>query len=166
MSQLSYDSPLLVRDAQGRYLPASAEQILEAARQIIDQKVARGDVFSSPMLVKSYLRTKLAGYDHEVFAVLLLDTRHALIAYVEMFHGTIDQAAVYPREIVKLALKHNAAAAILSHCHPSCNNEPSRADEVMTRRLRDALALVDVRMLDHIIVAGATTVSFSERGLL
>ena len=107
MSQrsLSSDASLLVRDGRGRYLPASADQILDAARRVIDQKMRRGAEFSSPETVKEYLRTKLAGFDHEVFAVLFLDARHRLIEYVEMFRGTIDGAEVHPREVVKEALK-------------------------------------------------------------
>ena len=169
MSQLSFslfDDALLVRDAQGRYSPASVDQILEAARQAIEQKMQRGAEFTSPALVKEYLRNKLAGFEHEVFAVLFLDTRHRLIEYREMFHGTIDSASVYPRELVKEALRLNAAAVIVSHNHPSGNPEPSGADKVLTQRLKEALALVDVRMLDHIIVAGGTTTSFAERGLI
>ena len=169
MSQLSFfpfDSSLMVRDAQGRYLPASADDILEAARQVIDQKMQRGAEFTSPATVKEYLRTKLAGFEHEVFAVLFMDTRHRLIEYREMFRGTIDGASVYPREVVKEALRLNAAAVILSHNHPSGNPEPSQADKALTQRLKDALALVEVRTLDHIIVAGGTTVSFAERGLI
>ena len=168
MSQLSFslfDDALLVRDAQGRYSPASVDQILEAARQAIEQKMQRGAEFTSPALVKEYLRNKLAGFEHEVFAVLFLDTRHRLIEYREMFHGTIDSASVYPREVVKEALRLNAAAVILSHNHPSGNPEPSQADRVLTQRLKEALALVEVRTLDHVIVAGADTVSFAERGL-
>ena len=169
MSQLSFssfDSSLLVRDAQGRYLPASADQILDAARQVIDQKMQRGAAFTSPLLVKEYLVTKLSGFEHEVFAVLFLDSQHRLIEYVEMFRGTIDSASVYPREVIKEALKLNAAAVIISHNHPSGNPEPSTADKALTVRLKEALALVDVRTLDHIIVAGADTTSFAERGLL
>ncbi|MEN1776006.1 JAB domain-containing protein, partial [Pseudomonas aeruginosa] len=101
---------LLVRDAQGRYLPASADQILNMARQVIDQKYQRGALFTSPELVKDYLRTKLAGFEHEVFAALFLDSQHRLLEYVELFRGTIDAAAVYPREVVKEALRVNAAA--------------------------------------------------------
>ena len=168
MSQLSLssDASLLVRDGRGRYLPASADQILDAARRVIDQKMQRGTQFSSPTMVKEYLCTKLAGFEHEVFAVLFLDTRHRLIEYVEMFRGTIDSASVYPREVVKQALRLNAAAVIISHNHPSGNPEPSRADEVLTQRLKETLALVDVRTLDHIIVAGGSTISFAERGLI
>lgn len=169
MSQLSFssfDDALLVRDARGRYLPASVDQILEAARQAIELKMQRGAEFTSPALVKEYLSTKLAGFEHEVFAVLFLDTRHRLIAYAEMFRGTIDGASVHPREVVKEALRFNAAAVIFSHNHPSGNPEPSGADKALTQRLKDALALVDVRTLDHVIVAGANTASFAERGLI
>lgn len=169
MSQLSFssfDGALLVRDALGRYLPASVDQILEAARQAIEMKMQRGAEFTSPALVKEYLRNKLAGFEHEVFAVLFLDTRHRLIEYREMFHGTIDSASVYPREVVKEALRLNAAAVILSHNHPSGNPEPSSADKTLTQRLKEALALVEVRLLDHIIVAGGATVSFAEHGLI
>ena len=120
--------------------------------------------FTSPTLVKEYLRNKLAGFEHEVFAVLFLDTRHRLIEYREMFHGTIDSVSVYPREVVKEALRLNAGAVILSHNHPSGNPEPSQADKVLTQRLKEALGLVEVRTLDHVIVAGADTVSFAERG--
>ncbi len=153
MSQLSFpsfDSALLVRDAHGHYLPASADDILEAARQVIDQKMHRGPLFDSPATVKTYLHTKLAGFEHEVFAVLFLDSRYRLIDYVEMFRGTIDSALVHPREVVKEALRCNAAALILSHNHPSGNREPSAAD----RAAHAGAGLVDVRVLDHVIVAG------------
>ena len=169
MSQLSFssfDSSLMVRDAQGRYLLATAEQILEAARQAIERKMQRGTSFTSPAAVKEYLRAKLAGFEHEVFAVLFLDTQHRLIEYVEMFHGTIDSASVYPRELVKEALRLNAAAVIISHNHPSGSPEPSAADRALTQRLKEALALVDMRVLDHVVVAGSSTASFAERGLI
>ena len=170
MSQLTLlpavDSLLMVRDGRGRYRPASAEQILEAARQAIEHKMQRGDSFTSPAAVKEYLHAKLAGFQHEVFAVLFLDTQHRLIEYTEMFRGTIDSAEVHPREVVKEALRHNAAAVVISHNHPSGNPEPSQADKMLTRQLKEVLALVDVRVLDHIIVAGADTTSFAERGLI
>ena len=169
MSQLSFssfDSSLMVRDTQSRYLLATAEQILDAARQAIEQKMQRGASFTSPVAVKEYLRAKLAGFEHEVFAVLFLDTQHRLIEYVEMFHGTIDSASVYPRELVKEALRLNAAAVIISHNHPSGSPEPSAADRALTQRLKEALALVDMRVLDHVVVAGSSTASFAERGLI
>ena len=119
-----------------------------------------------PVAVRKYLSAKLADFEHEVFAVLFLDTQHRLIEYSELFRGTIDSASVYPRELVKEALRLNAAAVIVSHNHPSGNPEPSGADKVLTQRLREALALVDVRTLDHIIVAGDSTTSFAERGLI
>ncbi|NYT80311.1 DNA repair protein RadC [Alcaligenaceae bacterium] len=169
MSQPSFsslDSALLVRDAQGRYLPATTDQMLEAARQAVDQKMKRGTVFKSPAAVKEYLTAKLAGFDVEVFAVLFLDSQHRLIEYVEMFQGTLNQASVYPREVAKAALHHHAAAVIVSHNHPSGSTEPSAADITLTTHLKKALALLDVRMLDHVIVAGQDTASLAERGLL
>ncbi|MCE5232262.1 MAG: DNA repair protein RadC [Mizugakiibacter sp.] len=160
------ESSLLVRDARGRYHSATANQILAAARQVVDQKMQRGADFSSPADVRTYLRAKLAGLDHEVFAVLFLDNRHRLIEYVEMFRGTLNGASVHPREVVKEALRLNAAAVILAHPHPSGNPELSQADRMITRQLREALALIEVRTLDHFIIAGNSTVSFAERGLL
>ncbi len=169
MSQLSFssfDSLLHVRDERGHYLLASAEQVLEAAREVIDQKFQRGASFTSPADAKEYLKAKLAGLDREVFAGLFLDNQHRLLAYRELFQGTIDEAQVYPREVVKEALLLNASAVILSHPHPSGSLEPSRADEILTKRLKEALAVVEVRVLDHIIVAGNATTSMAERGLL
>jgi DNA repair protein RadC len=168
MSHVSFpsDFSLLVRDARGHYRPATVDQILEAARQVVDKKMRRDANFASPPDVKSYLRAKLGGLDHEVFAVLFLDNRHRLIEYVEMFRGTLDGASVHPREVVKEALRLNAAAVIFAHPHPSGNPEPSQADRAITLRLRDALALIEVRTLDHIVVGGNDTVSFAERGLL
>ena len=142
------------------------DQILEAARQVIELKMQRGAEFTSPALVKEYLRNKLAGFEHEVFAVLFLDTRHRLIEYREMFHGTIDSASGYPREVVKEAFRLNAAAVIFSHNHPSGNPEPSSADKVLTQRLKEALGLVDIRVLDHVIVGGSSSTSFAEYDLL
>jgi DNA repair protein RadC len=121
---------------------------------------------SSPHVVRDYLRTKIAELEHEVFVALLLDSQNRLIEYIELFRGTLAQTSVYPREVVKVALSRNAAAMILAHNHPSGVAEPSRADELLTQSLKQALALVDVRVLDHFVVAGADTVSFAERGLL
>ena len=166
LSLSSFESTLLVRDAQGCYLPVSSDQILEAARQVVDYKMTRGSAFSSPAAVKEYLTTKLAGLDVEVFAVLFLDSQHRLIEYVEMFQGTLNQTSVYPREVVKAALCLHAAAVIVAHNHPSGVPEPSKADKALTSHLRQALALLDIRTQDHIIVAGQDTTSFAELGLL
>lgn len=122
---------------------------------------------NSPATVKDYLRLLLGGVQHEVFVVLFLDTQHRVIVSEEMFRGTLSQTSVYPREVVKRALMHNAAAVILAHNHPSGVNEPSQADQMLTNALKQALNLVDVRVLDHIIVAdGNGTLSFAERGLI
>jgi DNA repair protein RadC len=121
---------------------------------------------TSPKVVRDYLTMRLETLDHESFGIMLLDTRHRLIEFVELFRGTIDGASVHPREVVKLALAKNAAALILCHPHPSGVAEPSRADELITTRLRDALALVAIRVVDHIIVAGGEVVSMPERGAI
>jgi DNA repair protein RadC len=159
-------SELLVRDAQGQYRLATGDEVLKAARQVIGRRVRRGTSMSSPHVVRDYLRTKIAELEHEVFVTLLLDSQNRLIEYIELFRGTLAQTGVYPREVVKVALSRNAAAMILAHNHPSGVAEPSRADELLTQSLKQALALVDVRVLDHFVVAGAETVSFAERGLL
>jgi len=161
MFNLIAENTFLVRDANGDYAPAPSEVILEAARQVIDTKMQRGERF-----VSHYLRLKLAGYEHEVFAILMLDNQHRLMAYSEMFRGTIDSASIHPREIVKEVLAHNAGALIMAHNHPSGHPEPSAADRQITQRLKDALALVEVRVLDHIVVGGLHTVSFAEEGLI
>jgi len=162
----SFNSCLLVRDPQGAYRPASADEVLHAARRVLSRRVRRGSTFSSPEVVRDFLRLKLGTLEHEVFAVLLLDARNRLIDYQEMFRGTVTQTSVYPREVVKEALARNAAATIFAHNHPSGVAEPSHADEVLTRTLKQALGMVDVRVLDHFIVAGDSIESFSERGLL
>ena len=159
-------SELLVRDAQGQYRLATGDEVLQAARQVIGRRVRRGSSMSSPQTVRDYLRTKLAEREHEVFVTLLLDSQNRLIEYVELFRGTLAQTSVYPREVVNIALAHNAASMILAHNHPSGVAEPSRADELLTQSLKQALSLVEVRVLDHFIVAGDQTLSFAERGLL
>jgi DNA repair protein RadC len=150
--------------------PAKASQLsatLELARRALREEMAARDTLSSPQAVRDYLRLKLAALPYEVFMVLLLDAQNRLIAAEEAFRGSLTQTSVYPREIVKLALAHNAAAVILAHNHPSGVTEPSRADELLTAQLKQALALVDVRVLDHFIVAGsAPPLSFAERGLI
>ncbi|MGA2564572.1 MAG: DNA repair protein RadC [Steroidobacteraceae bacterium] len=146
--------------------PATASEIIAAARRAMTHRVRRGTAMDSPHAVREFLAIKLGSLEHELFAVLLLDNRHRLIDYIELFRGTIDGASVHPREVVKLALARNAAALVLAHPHPSGAAEPSHADELITRRLREALALVDIRVLDHIIIAGGEAMSFAERGLI
>jgi len=157
---------LLVRDGQGDYRLATGEEVLTVARQVLGRRVRRGTALSSPDIVRDYLRTKLGTLEHEVFASLLLDSQNRLIEYVELFRGTLAQTSVYPREVVKIALLRNAAAMIIAHNHPSGVAEPSRADELLTQTLKQALSLVDVRVIDHFIVAGDRILSFAERGLL
>ena len=141
-------------------------QIIEKARGILAERMLQSDALTNPTAVSQYLVAQFAGLEHEVFGCLFLDNRHRVIRYEEMFRGTIDGCSVHPREVVKAALAANAAAVILAHNHPSGVAEPSRADTHLTTRLRDALALVDIRVLDHFVVGGADTASFAERGLL
>lgn len=157
---------LLVRDAKGRFAAATPDVILEKARQVIDQRMQRGQKLESSQATSEFLQVKLSGFEHEVFAILLLDNQHRLIAYTELSHGTLDRATVHPREVVKEALKHNAGAVILAHNHPSGDLKPSRADREITNRLVSALALIDVRVLDHVIVSGLKTFSFAQKGLV
>lgn len=157
---------LYVKDLFGDYRVATVDQLIAAAKLAISTSVQRGVTLSSPRQVKDFLILQMAGLEHEVFGILFVDSQHQVIVYKELFRGTLNQASVYPREVVKEALSCNAGAAILVHNHPSGCAEPSRADELLTRALKDALQLVDVRVLDHIIVGGAQTVSFLERGLL
>jgi DNA repair protein RadC len=159
-------SVLLVRDVAGSYRPAQADEVLQAAQRLLWQQLRGREVLSSPQVVRDFLRVRLGGLEHEVFAVLMLDAQHALIDYVELFRGTVSQTSVYPREVVKESLARNAAALILVHNHPSGAAEPSRADEHLTQTLKTALSLVDVRVLDHLIVAGTEVLSFAQRGLI
>jgi len=157
---------LIAQFDDGSSRPATSEEIIAAAREHMSRRIRRGTQLTSPKATRDYLSLKLGTLEREVFAVIFLDKRHRLISYQEMFQGTIDGASVHPREVVKEALRQNAAAVILAHPHPSGVAEPSQADEVITRRLKDALGLVDIGILDHIIVAGGDTTSFAERGLL
>ena len=136
------------------------------ARRALKEEISLRNALSSPRAVRDYLRLALAGREQEVFVVMLLDAQHRVISSEELFRGTLTQTSVYPREVVKCALKHNAAAVIFAHNHPSGVAEPSHADEILTRSLKAALALVDIQVLDHFIVAGSRTMSFAERGLL
>jgi len=145
---------------------AADDLIIAQALAILERRAARGQTLESPAAVKSLLCLRAAGLEHEEFSLVFLDVQHRVIDIRAMFRGSISQASVYPREVVKAALACNAAAVILSHNHPSGVPEPSRADEYLTSTMKSALALVDVRVLDHIIVAGGVAVSMAERGLL
>jgi DNA repair protein RadC len=140
--------------------------IVTQALELLACEVRHTDALASPDAVKDYLRLKLAPKDHEVFAVMFLDAQHRVIETEEMFRGTLTQTSVYPREVVKAALTHNAAAVILAHNHPSGSTTPSRADELLTQTLKAALALVDVRVLDHMVVTTGEVLSMAERGLM
>ena len=145
----------------------SEGEVLAKALEIIENRLRKpGEAMSSPQIVKHLLMINLAELEHEVFVALFLDGQHRVIQYTEMFRGTLNQTSVYPREVVKEALRLNAGAVIFAHNHPSGMPEPSRADEMLTKTLQEALALVDVKVLDHVIVGGTTTVSFAERGLI
>jgi DNA repair protein RadC len=146
---------------------ATNDAVIQRALSILESRLKYGEVaLTSPQSVRDYLRLRLADREWEVFFVLFLDAQNRLIAAEEMFRGTLTQTSVYPREIVKAALKHNAAAVILAHNHPSGVAEPSRADEMLTQSLRQALSLIECKTLDHFVVAGNKTISFAERGLL
>src|SRR2546421_7113453 len=145
---------------------AQLEAAVELARRSMRAELAERAALTSPGAVRDFLRLSLAGREHEVFVCIWLDAQHRVLAVEEPFRGTLTQTSVYPREIVKAALRLNAAAVIFAHNHPSGLAEPSRADELLTRDLSNALALVEVKVLDHFVVAGSHTVSFAERGLL
>ncbi len=145
---------------------AQLQAVLEMGRRHLSASMKEGDLLTSPDLVRSYLSAQLRHQPHEIFAVLFLDNQHRLIAYDELFYGTIDGANVYPREVVKKALSRNAAAAILAHNHPSGIAEPSQSDLRITERLQEALNLVGVRVIDHMVVGDKEVISFAERGLL
>ncbi|MGA8862578.1 MAG: DNA repair protein RadC [Gallionella sp.] len=149
---------------QAKYVQLQA--VLEMSRRALREELHRGDALNSPRAVRDYLQLLLGGRHQEVFMVLFLDTQHRVIASEELFHGTLSQTSVYPREVVKRALAHNAAAVILAHNHPSGVAEPSQSDKLLTDALKQALSLVDVRVLDHFVVAAGQTLSFAETGLL
>lgn len=167
MASSTYNAvpPLFVRELDGDYRAATPKEILAAASKAAGKLFGRGSVLQAPADSLDFLRAKLAGLEREVFACVYLDSRHRVLAFEILFEGTIDATAVYPREVVKAALKHNAAALILAHNHPSGEPNPSRADEQITARLKEALGLVDVRVLDHIII-GDGHCSLAERGLI
>jgi DNA repair protein RadC len=142
------------------------QSVVQLALKILRARHRRGRVLSNPLATREYLQLTFEGYRNEVFGAVFLDTRHRVLAFEEMFFGTIDGASVHPRVVVQRALELNAAAVIFAHNHPSGVAEPSNSDASLTRRLREALSLVDIRVLDHIVVGNEGTTSFAERGLL
>ncbi|HIG42179.1 MAG TPA: JAB domain-containing protein [Gammaproteobacteria bacterium] len=164
---LEADQELLMK-ARGLGIAKCAQlkSILELSERYLQKGIERGDAISDPGSTRRYLKSKLRGYTREVFACMYLDNQHRLIKYEELFFGTIDGASVHPREVVKRVLHYNAAAVIFAHNHPSGLAEPSQADQRITERLKSALQLVDVRVLDHMIVGDCEVLSFAERGLL
>jgi DNA repair protein RadC len=149
---------------QAKY--AQLQAVLEMARRALHEEMATGDALNSPGAVRDYLQLLLRGRQQEVFMVIFLDAQHRVLASEELFSGTLTQTSVYPREVVKRALHHNAAALIFAHNHPSGVTEPSQSDRMLTDALKQSLSLVDVRVLDHFIVAGAGCLSFAERGMV
>lgn len=159
-------SMLFVRDGNGRrYRPAAEQEVLGAAAEVLGQRIV-GQTLTSSRETRDYLRLRLAGLEHEVFGCLFLDNRHRVLAFEELFRGTLNGTAVYPREVAKRALALNAAAVIFTHNHPSGDPEPSRADELLTQRLKETLSLLEIRVLDHLVVGREGVASFAERGLL
>lgn len=148
---------------QAKYVQMQA--VVEMSRRYLEEKIHRGDAMDNVSDVKNYLKSRLQDYPFEVFSCLFLDNKHRVIEYEELFRGTIDGASVHPREVVRRVLHHNAAAIILAHNHPSGFAEPSESDKVITNKLKQAMVMIDVRVLDHFIV-GDEIVSFAERGLL
>ena len=160
IARLFLDEP----EQRGAYPRIGAAR--ELVRRALLEEARQRPALSSPSAVRDFLRLSIGSREHETFVVLSLDAQHRVIDAAELFRGTLTQTAVYPREILKHVLRHNAAAVIFAHNHPSGVAQPSQADELLTRTLKDALALVDVRVLDHFIVAGNQTMSFAERGLI
>ena len=157
---------LLFRDVAGEYRSAEPAEVLQAALRVWAGQLRGTEMLSSPQVVRDFLRIKLGTLEHEVFAVIHLDAQHRGIEYVEMFRGTVSQTSVYPREVVRDALLRNSSALVLVHNHPSGEARPSRADEHLTQTIKQATALVDVRVLDHFIVAGEVVCSMAEIGLV
>lgn len=152
-----------------RYLatqPLSDEEIVTKAKEILAARLPRSEPLSNSNVVRDHLAMQFAGLAREAFVVLFLDNRHRLLAFEEMFRGTVNGCAVYPREVARAALQHNAAAVIFAHNHPSGVAEPSRADELLTTRLKEVLSILEIRVLDHFVVGGSEVTSFVERGLL
>ncbi len=169
MKQQLSSSLFKAGERAGEYVvqrPVTESELLDFATKLLEQRFVRADFITEPNAATNYLTLRLATLESEVFSAIFLDNRHRVISFDILFNGTISGAAVYAREVVKAALKHNAAAVVLSHNHPSGVAEPSQSDIQLTERLSEALALIDVRVLDHIIIGGTQAVSFAERGLL
>jgi len=174
LAQFGSVSALFAADARalcattglGKAKYAQLAAVMEMARRALRETLSRGNALSSPRAVRDYLRLKLQERPYEVFVGVFLDAQNRVLAVEELFRGTLTQTSVYPREVVKRALHHNAAALIFAHNHPSGVAEPSRSDEALTQALRQALALVDVKVLDHFVIGGGAAMSFAERGLL
>lgn len=156
----------LSRQLKAALFSQDAETVIASAMRVLEERARYGSALTSPGAVRDYLRLAIAGREYEVFVCVWLDAQHRVIAFEELFRGSLSQTSVYPREIVKTALARNASAVIFAHNHPSGVAQPSMADELLTRNLREALLLVDVKILDHFIVAGNQSMSFAERGLL
>ncbi len=165
-TEARFTNALLVRDVDGQYRVASADEVLSQAWCVLADRVKPGVTLSSPQAVKDYLRLEIGLLEHEVFCVVFLDAQHRVIELRQMFRGTVTQTSVYPREVVKEALQLNSSAVILAHNHPSGAAEPSRADEHLTQTLKSALLMFDVRVLDHLIVTSTAVLSMAERGLI
>jgi len=162
-------NPFKTAEQQGHYealRPVTAEEILAMARTLIKRRFARGKALTSPAAAREFLMLNLAELEHETFCCLFLDNQHRILTFEPLFRGTVDGSTVHPREVVKRALQLNASALIFAHNHPSGAAEASEADRCITRKLIDALRLVEVRVLDHFIVGGDEVLSFAERGLL
>ncbi|MEO6745728.1 MAG: DNA repair protein RadC [Caldimonas sp.] len=162
----SRSTRLFVEELEGTYRLANTDEVIGSALAMVSRRYRSGTTLAAPQAAREYLALRLGTLEHEVFACIFLDAQNRIIEYVELFRGTVTQTAVYPREVVKEALRRNAVALVLVHNHPSGCGEPSRADEYLTQTLKAALALVDVRILDHIIVGGIHLTSLAERGLL
>lgn len=156
----------IVAESDVGYRSLDDDEVIAEALRILSRRLVFGPALSNPQATRDYLALRFAGLEYEVFTCLFLDNRNRVLACEELFRGTIDGANVYPREVVKRALRHNAAAVIFAHNHPSGVAEPSPADELITRRLKESLSLVDIRVLDHLVVGGEVVESMAERGLL
>src|SRR5437868_11196255 len=164
MARESYLAPVPILQSTARR--AAEDRLIRRSLEILASRLRDGPLLTSPGAVRDYLRVLLGERDHEVFVVIFLDAQHRILKCEEMFRGSLTQTSVYPREVVRAALLANAAALIFAHNHPSGVAQPSQSDELLTRNLKEALALIEVKVLDHFVVAGAHAISFADRGLL